>query len=336
MDQKRCLYCYNLLDEDTVDFHPGCSKKIFESAVPPLLPYSEDEMLKLAEKVIKSQTTITGVQPKLSLEIEKVSKNSGPKRFTIVGLWGNFILKPPSEIYNNLPELEDLTMHLAEISDIESVHHSLIRLKSGSLAYITRRIDRTKSSKIHMEDMCQLTERLTEHKYHGSYEQIGKAIIKYSENPGLDIINFFEQVLFSFLTGNADMHLKNFSLIDLPEIGYVLSPAYDMVASSLVVVGDDEELALTLNGKKKKIRRKDFLEAIGRFDVDQKSVENIFSKFQRSFSAWNEFIEISFLPSEMKKEYKEIIRNRAIQIDMNINSMIKDLKNVDTKGKSLE
>lgn len=316
MEQKRCLYCYNLLEENIVDFHPGCSRKIFESSIPPTLPYSENEMLMLAEKVIKSQTTVTGVQPKLSLEIEKISKDSGPKRFTIVGLWGNFILKPPSEIYKNLPELEDLTMHLAEISGIEVVPHSLIRLNSGSLAYITRRIDRIKNNKIHMEDMCQLTERLTEHKYHGSYEQIGKAIIKYSENPGLDIINFFEQVLFSFLTGNADMHLKNFSLIVRTETGYVLSPAYDMVASTLVVSGDDEELALTLNGKKKKIRRKDFLDALGRFDIDQKSVENIFTKFKKSFSSWNEFIGISFLPENIKKEYQELINDRALQLEM--------------------
>jgi serine/threonine-protein kinase HipA len=167
-----------------------------------------------------------------------------------------------------------------------------------------------------MEDMCQLTERLTEHKYQGSYEQIGKAIIRFSENPILDIINYFEQVLFSFLTGNADMHLKNFSLTDMPGSGYTLSPAYDMVASSLVVSGDDEELALTLNGKKKKIRKNDFLEALSRFDVDQKSVENIFNKFQRSFSAWDNFIEISFLPGEMKKKYQELIRNRANQINM--------------------
>ncbi len=316
MEENRCLYCYQVLAGGENDFHRNCSRKIFGSDQAPLLPWSEGQMLQLAEKVIKSQTALTGVQPKLSLEIDKISKDSGPKRFTIVGLWGNYILKPPSEIFKNLPELEDLTLHLAEIAGIEVVPHSLIRLESGSLAYITRRIDRIKDQKIHMEDMCQLTERLTEHKYHGSHEQIGKAIIKYSENPLLDLISYFEQVLFSFLTGNADMHQKNFSLIDKPETGYVLSPAYDMVSSSLVVSGDDEELALTLNGKKKKIKRKDFLEALGRFDVEQRSVENIFNKLQRSFSAWHEFIEISFLPGEMKKKYQELIRARAFQIDM--------------------
>lgn len=316
MEKQRCLFCYQVLEGGEKDFHTACSRKMFGTDQPPVLPWKEDQMLQLAEKVIKSQTTVTGVQPKLSLSIDKISKDSGPKRFTIVGLWGSYILKPPSEIYRDLPELEDLTMHLAEICGIEVVPHSLIRLESGSLAYITRRIDRVKGKKIHMEDMCQLTERLTEHKYHGSYEQIGKAIVKFSENPVLDIINFFEQVIFSFLTGNADMHLKNFSLINRPGMGYVLSPGYDMVASSLVVIGDDEELALTLNGKKKKIIRKDFLDALGRFDVDQKSVENIFNKFQKSFAAWNEFIEKSFLPDDMKNRYQELIKDRAMQIEM--------------------
>jgi serine/threonine-protein kinase HipA len=307
---RRCLYCYDQLGEETSEFHNACSRKIFGNQTPPELPYSEDEMLQLAEKVIRSQSTVTGVQPKLSLEIDKISKKDEPQRFTIVGLWGGYILKPPTKQYKFLPEIEDLTMHLAELSGIEVVPHSLIRLSSGNLSYITKRIDRKSGSKIHMEDMCQLTERLTEQKYNGSYEQIGKAIVKYSANPGLDITNFFEQVLFSFLTGNADMHLKNFSLIDNPEMGYILCPAYDMVASALVVKGDEEELALTLNGKKKKIRKKDFVEAISRFNVDNKAVENIFNKFRLTHKKWYDFIDISFLTKEMKERYVTIINER--------------------------
>jgi serine/threonine-protein kinase HipA len=314
MTMRRCLYCYNELGEETAEFHKVCSRKIFGTPIPPELPYSEDQMMQLAEKVIKSQSTVTGVQQKLSLHIEKTSKKDEPQRFTIVGLWGGYILKPPTKQYNFLPELEDLTMHLAEISGLEVVPHSLIRLSSGNLSYITKRIDRRNDIKIHMEDMCQLTERLTEQKYNGSHEQIGKAITKYSVNPGLDITNFFEQVLFSFLTGNADMHLKNFSLIDNPEIGYILSPAYDMVASKLVVEGDQEELALTLNGKKKKIRKKDFIEAINRFNIDTKAIENMFNKFKASLDNWHKFIDISFVPEEMKTEYHELIVKRARQI----------------------
>ena len=311
---RRCLYCYDELGEETSEFHKACSRKIFGTPTPPELPYSEDQMLQLAEKVIKSKSTVTGVQPKLSLHIEKMAKKDEPQRFTIVGLWGGYILKPPTKQYKFLPELEDLTMHLAEISGIEVVPHSLIRLSSGKLSYITKRIDRRNEIKIHMEDMCQLTERLTEQKYNGSHEQIGKAIIKYSENPGLDITNFFEQILFSFLTGNADMHFKNFSLIDNPDIGYILSPAYDMVASSLVVEGDDEELALTLNGKKKKIRKTDFIEAITRFNIDVKAIENIFNKFRTSVEKWSDFIDISFLPEDMKRSYHDLIKERFDKI----------------------
>jgi serine/threonine-protein kinase HipA len=302
------------LGEEGPEFHGNCSVRIFGSHNPPYLPYTEDQMLHLAEEVIKSQTSVTGAQPKLSLHLEKLSRTNEPPRFTIVGLWGGYILKPPTKQYRFLPELEDLTMHLAEIAGIEVVPHSLIRLSSGKLAYITRRIDRMNGIKIHMEDMCQLTERLTEHKYNGSHEQIGKAILKYSANPGLDIINFFEQVLFSFLTGNADMHLKNFSLIDKPELGYMLTPAYDMVASGLMVKGDDEELALTLNGKKKNIIKKDFLEPMTRFNIHAKAIENLFNKLLISVEKWHEFIDISFLPEEMKISYHEIIRERAERI----------------------
>jgi len=311
---KRCLYCYQPLNEEGPEFHGYCSGKIFGTALPPELPYNEDQMLNLAEEVIKSQTSVTGAQPKLLLHLEKLTKKVEPQRFTIAGLWGGYILKPPAKRYPFLPELEDLTMHLAEISGIDVVPHSLIGLSSGQLSYITKRIDRTGTTKIHMEDMCQLTERLTEHKYKGSHEQIGKAIVRYSATPGLDLINFFEQVLFSFLTGNADMHLKNFSLVDIPDMGYILSPAYDMVASTLVVEGDDEELALTLNGKKKNLRKKDFIEAINRFNIDHKAIENIFNKMLVSMNKWHDFIDISFLPVEMKTSYHDLIRERAERI----------------------
>ncbi len=311
---RRCLFCYAPLVEEKSEFHSACSKKIFGTPNPPELPYSEDQMLQLAEKVVKSQTTVTGVQPKLSLHLEKPAKKDKPQRFTIVGLWGGYILKPPAKQYKFLPEIEDLTMHLAEISGIDVVPHTLIRLKSGELSYITRRIDRINETKIHMEDMCQLTERLTEQKYYGSHEQIGKAIINYSTNPGLDIINFFEQVVFSFLTGNADMHLKNFSLYDRPGLGYVLSSAYDMVASSLVMEGDEEDLALTLNGKKKKLRKKDFLEVINRFDIDARAIENMFGKFKKAEEKWHEFIDVSFLPDDMKSSFHGLIKERGQRV----------------------
>lgn len=309
MPINRCLYCYQPLAEAQTDFHPACSRKIFGTTTSPLLNYTEEQMNDLALQVVQSQITVTGVQPKLSLDIVGENKQ-GLKRFTIVGLWGSYILKPPTNNYPHLPEVEDLTMHLAAIAKINTVPHSLIRLQSGSLAYITRRIDRYKKGKLHMEDMCQLTERLTEDKYRGSYEQIAKAILKYSENPVLDIVNFFEQVLFSFLTGNADMHLKNFSLINSPGIGFQLASAYDMVATALVNPADDEDLALTLNGKKKKIQREDFIAAFATLKLAPKQAENIFKKMTKAVPQWLEFIENSFLTDGMKDAYKELIVQR--------------------------
>jgi len=311
---KRCLYCYQPLTENEPDFHPSCSRKIFDQPVPPELPYTEAQMADLALKVVQTQVTVTGVQAKLSLHLESPEGQRTPKRFTIVGLWGGYILKPPTWHYPQLPEVEDLTMHLARLARISVVPHSLIRLQSGGLAYITKRIDRVKTGKLHMEDMCQLTERLTEDKYHGSHEQVAKAILKYSQYPGLDVVNYFEQVLFSFLTGNADMHLKNFSLIKLPGRGYVLSPAYDLVATALVNPADKEDLALTLNGKKKKINRNDFITAFRTLDLDPKQQENIFRKMMNAKAAWMDFIGISFLSADFKERLIKIIGERFNRI----------------------
>lgn len=314
---SRCLYCYQPLSEIEVDFHPACSKKIFGQPSPPELPYSETQMEELAIQVVRNQVTVTGVQPKISLDISSGKKRNEPKRFTIVGLWGGYILKPPTHNYPQLPEVEDLTLHLASISKIEVVPHSLIRLKSGRLAYITKRIDRQKNGKLHMEDMCQLTEKLTEDKYHGSYEQIARTILKYSANPGLDVVNFFEQVLFSFLTGNADMHLKNFSLIRKPNVGPILSPAYDMVSTTLVNPADDEDLALTINGKKKKIRYNDFIVAFNTLKLDDKQQKNIFIKMERVKEKWMALIDISFLSDDFKTAYKLLIQERFARISPN-------------------
>jgi serine/threonine-protein kinase HipA len=311
---NRCLFCYKPLGENELDFHPSCSKKIFEQQTPPVLPYSEEDLEPLAKEVIQSQTAVTGVQPKLSLHITGNNTEYPKSRFTIVGLWGGYILKPPTAIYPQLPEVEDLTMHLAAAAKIRTVPHSLIRMKSGNLAYITKRIDRTKKGKLAMEDMCQLTERLTEEKYHGSYEQIAKAILKYSSIPGLDVINFFELTLFSFITGNADMHLKNFSLLEQPGLGMTLSPAYDLLNTALVNPGDDEDMALTLNGRKKKLKKQDFIAAMNTLKVEEKQQQNIFKKMEKTLPKWLEWIDNSYLNKDFKALYKSIIRERLSRV----------------------
>ena len=306
---ERCLYCYQPLEQNETDFHSRCSKKIFGTATPPLLPYSKADIESLALEVVRSQVTITGVQPKLSVDLEK--EKGGEKRFTIVGLWGGYILKPQTEQYANLPENEDLTMHLARLAKINTVPHSLIRFKDGSLAYITKRIDRDKKgNKIPMEDMCQLTEKLTEQKYKGSHEQIAKKIVEFSAYPVLDLINYVEILLFCYLTGNADMHLKNFSLYKkIKET--TLTPAYDLLSTKLVIPEDTEELALTLNGKKRKLKRSDFDNLLKTMKVEDKVIENTYNKFRKVLPLWYDFIEISFLANQMKIDYKALIEHRS-------------------------
>ena len=306
---ERCLYCYQPLEQHEIDFHSRCSKKIFGTVIPPVLPYSKADIESLALEVVRSQVTITGVQPKLSVDLEK--EKGGEKRFTIVGLWGGYILKPQTEQYANLPENEDLTMHLARLAKINTVPHSLIRFKDGSLAYITKRIDRDKKgNKIPMEDMCQLTEKLTEQKYKGSHEQIAKKIVEFPAYPVLDLINYVEILLFCYLTGNADMHLKNFSLYKkIKET--TLTPAYDLLSTKLVIPEDTEELALTLNGKKRKLKRSDFDNLLKTMKVEDKVIENTYNKFRKVLPLWYDFIDISFLPNQMKIDYKALIEHRS-------------------------
>lgn len=302
----KCLFCYKPLKEGEIDYHKACARKIFESTTVPVLPYTRANIKELAREIVTASTTVTGVQAKLSLDISRGHAGE-PQRFTIVGLWGRFILKPQTDRFANLPENEDLTMHMAEAAGIKTVPHSLIRFVDGELCYLTRRVDRTKKgAKIAMEDMCQLSERLTEDKYKGSYERIAKLIRQYSSAPLLDVVNFWEVVLFSWLTGNADMHLKNFSLFR-PANDYMLTPAYDLLSTSLVMPEDDEELALTLNGKKKRIKRQDFEIAMRDSGMEEKAISNLFLRFSKAIPKWHDLITESFLPLNLQQVYHDKI-----------------------------
>lgn len=302
---SKCLYCYKELGEREIDFHSNCAKKIFNTSDVPFLDYTRDDIVDLAKQIIETKTTLTGVQSKLSLNIDSKTE---PKRFTIVDYKGMYILKPQTDLFRCLPEVEDLSMHLAEIAKISVVPHSLIRFKDGELCYITKRIDRDKfGNKLAMEDMCQLSERLTEDKYKGSYEQIVKLLNKYSSFPNMNISNFWEQVVFSWIIGNSDMHLKNFSIYSKNRGEYILTPAYDLLSVNLVYKKDLEELALNLCGKKSKIRKEHFVSTMLKSGIKEKAIENLFKKFIKIQSKWNEFIDISFLPNDMKEEYKLII-----------------------------
>ena len=309
--KDKCLYCYKPLSGKETDFHAKCSRKMFGTQTPPALPYTQDQIRAMAEEVIRSQTTLTGVQPKLSLDFDRMSRTP---RLTIVGLWGRFILKPQTERYPFLPELEDLTMHLAQLAGVETVPHSLIRFADGQLCYITRRIDRTpQGDKIHMEDMCQLSERLTEDKYKGSHERIAKIIFQHSSTPQLDLVRYWEQVVFAWLTGNADMHLKNFSLIETEEGSgkYVLSPAYDLLPVNVIMPEDKEQFALAMNGKKTHIRRKDFLVFAEKCGMTRGSAEKMIAMLVSKKEKLLAMCQNSLLPESLQERLSCLIEERA-------------------------
>jgi serine/threonine-protein kinase HipA len=279
---------------------------MFGTPGPPELPYNLSEMKELAKKIVRSQGIMTGVQPKISLGLEKTKQKKG--RLTL--MMGEFILKPPSEYYEQMPETEDLTMHLAERCKIATVPHALIPLASGELAYITRRIDRSGDRKIHMEDFCQLSELLTEDKYKSSMEQVGKIVGELSSFPGLNLYNLFELTLFNYITGNNDMHLKNFSLIDR-DGAWQLSPAYDLLNVNLVNEKDHEESALTIAGKKRRLKKQDFVQLARSYHLTDAQIRNAFYDILSREKILLDFIDKSFLSNEFKVKYKEIMVSRS-------------------------
>ena len=309
---NKCLYCYKPLKGEA-DFHKECSMGFFGSKHAPKLPYSIDQMSELARIVVERSIAVPGVQAKLSMSLIKETQETSDNRLTVVGaLGGGYIFKPPSEYYPEMPQNEHLTMRLAEVFGIRVVPSSLIRLASGELSYITRRIDRKgEGEKIHMIDMFQITEAFD--KYKSSMEKIGKALRNYSANPLLDILFLFELTLLSFLTGNNDMHLKNFSMIDSVS-GWILSPAYDLLNVTIINPKDEEELALTMQGKKKKIKREHF-EVFGEgLGLMPKQMSGVFNRFYKNKAEAIQWINNSFLSAKMKEAYTDLLEERYARI----------------------
>lgn len=308
----RCLFCYKELPEGQTDFHSSCVKRFFGTRVVPRIDYRHKELDLLAEQVIRAQTSLTGVQPKLSLNLQK---HEDTARLTIVGLWGDYIFKPQTEIYPEFPENEDLTMHLAEAANINVVPHSLIRMADGRLGYVTKRIDRTDDGrKIDMEDMCQITFHPTEYKYKGSHEQIAKAIVKHCATPKLDLVNYMQIVLFCFVTGNNNMHLKNFSLYRRKN-DYQLTPAYDLLNVAIANPSDKDELALSLDGRKSRLTLNNFIQAGRTMGIDEIVIRRLIVNFKKALPKWMELIRASFLSNDMKTEYENLIAERLKRLE---------------------
>ncbi|MBP4141941.1 HipA domain-containing protein [Flavobacterium sp. P4023] len=308
---KKCLYCYEILD-DTIggDFHEQCSLDFFGTKLQPAFEHTLQQMTTLALNVVERSVAVPGVQPKLSLSLVNDTIQDGNKgRLTVVGaLGGNYIFKPPSKQFPEMPANEHATMRIAEAFGINTVKSSLIQLQSGELSYITKRIDRTATGeKIHMVDMFQITEAFD--KYKSSMEKIGKALNEYSDNTLLDKVYFLELAIFSFLTGNNDMHLKNFSMINTGD-AWTLAPAYDLLNVAIVNPDDTEELALTLEGKKKKLKWEHFERLGVNLGLNQKQLKGIAKRFQKNKPIAIQWLNNSFLSDAYKEKYKMLLEER--------------------------
>ncbi len=310
---NRCLYCYKEVEGES-NFHRKCSMEFFGTPIPPEINYSLDQMDELAKNVVLRSVAVPGVQPKLSMSLIKATKENSEARLTVLGaLGGQYIFKPPSDKFPEMPANEHLTMRMAESFGMRVVPSSLIRLSSGELSYITKRIDRKENGeKIHMIDMFQITEAFD--KYKSSMEKVGKALHNYSNNTLLDKTFYFDLAIFAFLTGNNDMHLKNFSMIKNPS-AWVLSPAYDLLNVAIVFPEDDEELALTLDGKKKKLNREHFEQFGVGLGLTPKQIKGAFNRMVKHKSSAFEWIDKSFLSKDMQIAYKKVLETRYKQIE---------------------
>lgn len=313
--EGRCLCCGKSLAglPEIAQWHASCVRKFFGSPVIPEIDATAETLEKFARSAVASGMTVTGVQKKMSLRLEE---KSGSKRLTLVGYPSGYIFKPPVAEYPDLPTLEHALMSLAEKAGIETVPHALVRTVSGQTGYITRRIDRISSAKGNtvrkraMEDFCQLSLRLTEDKYKGSCEQCAKIIKAHSHRPGLDLADFFYLVLFNFASGNADMHLKNYSLIE-SDAGFRLSPAYDLVPTKLLIPEDAEESALAINGKKNKLSANDFLRFAHSIGLPEKAARNLIAKIRSLPSLLEKTDNIGFLPDHRRESLRQLVESRC-------------------------
>ncbi|MDD3694859.1 MAG: HipA domain-containing protein [Lentisphaeria bacterium] len=308
-----CLICGKGMPESARHYHPACLRKVFAQDQVPALEHTQEELNELARQLVMQRVSLPGVQPKLSLHLEKHGERGS--RLTIVGFAGDYILKPQSKTWPHLPEAEHFCMLLAEMCRIKCVDFALVPLRSGELAYVCRRMDRSRQGMLHLEDFCQVLGRMTSQKYRGSMEQIARALRLYSSLPGLDLARFFELSLYSFLSGNSDMHLKNFSLLRQAEGGYSLAPAYDLLPVKVILPEDREEMALSVNGKKNRLKRSDFESMAKNIGLSKAQADKMIAAVSSSVREnLEEALRRSFMPDKMRGQVAEMMLQRLARL----------------------
>lgn len=310
-----CLCCWKKLqtvEDEKRGWHKSCVRHFFGSDRIPELDLDEEKLKELANETVNRGYTVPGVQRKMSLQLFSDKKKT---RLTLVNYPTGYILKPQVPEFRALPEAEQLVMCMADASGIVTVPHALLQLQDG-FAYITKRIDRVfqKDSvrMLAMEDFCQLDLRLTEDKYRGSYERCEKIVERYSTRVGLDRTELFLRIVFSFLIGNSDMHLKNFSLLETAPGSqeFMLSPAYDMLPVN-IVSNDTEETALALNGKKSNLRKKDFFALAAACHLSSAAAEKMIKNLIKKVDVLISIAEHAAIPDDIRQCCIALLIERA-------------------------
>lgn len=276
------------------------------------LALTQEEQLREAA-VRAAKMSIQGVQPKLSARL-----NVKDGIFDIVDRDGEYILKPQNNFYPELPENESLTMKLAEMIDIELPLSGMIYSSDRKLTYFIKRFDRYgKSKKLSVEDFAQLAGKSRETKYDYSMEKVINLIDTFSTFPAIEKVKLFRLTIFNFLIGNEDMHLKNFSIITRDN-KIELSPAYDLLNTTIVLPNEPEEIALPLAGKKRNLNSKILIHYFGkeRLNVNDKIISQVLDKIKSVFDNWEELIKISFLSPPMKEKYFGLLKNRSDKLGL--------------------
>jgi len=303
---NRCPITYELCGTDKY------SEKGLRMIAPKLthlndLPYTASELRQEAANRAK-KLSIQGVQPKLSATISVVDQE-----FKIVDQFGTYIIKPQNDLFPQLPENEDVTMRMAKVFGLEVPFHGMLYAKDGSLSYFIKRFDRYgKGKKLATEDFAQLTGNSRDTKYSFTMEKLIPVLDQYCSFPAIEKADFFKRILFCYVTGNEDMHLKNFSMITKGG-KTTLTPVYDFLNSTISLTNPNEEIALTLKGKKSNFKAADFIDyyAKERLQLNDKTVETILQQMEKTVPKWKELIEISFLSKNMKEKYLELLETKT-------------------------
>lgn len=318
-----CLCCGKPLNEASLSeqksgWHNKCVKAFFGTKELPEIDITDASLQKIVTQNTGKGFTVPGVQKKLSLYLNRGSSSEKP-RLTLVNFpKSGYILKPQTEEYRALPEAEFAVMQMARLTGIKTVPFALLGNADEGYAYITKRIDRrfdnagNVAERLAMEDFCQLAERLTADKYKGSYERCAKIISDFSSRPGLDLSELYLRLVFCFAVGNSDMHLKNFSLVETSQGNgnYELSSAYDLLPVNIILTGDTEQFALTMNGKKSRLKSRDFEEFANACGILPKAARKLTNEVVQKREEYIAICRASLMPERRKADFEKLLEER--------------------------